>query len=116
MGKRVSKIARGRFAKTLVMRCVKEKTVGGLTKLSLTKNKRGKIVSKRAAANGKRNYQHVGLGGQLGESTQGARDAGLCSHQWQECCGESIVCEGQGIKHHPLNCNLCGRCFGMQRR
>mmetsp|Transcript_77923 Transcript_77923/g.158319 ORF Transcript_77923/g.158319 Transcript_77923/m.158319 type:complete len:126 (-) Transcript_77923:140-517(-) len=57
--KRVSKIARGRFAKALVLRGSKEKTVGGLTRDALTKNKRGKIVSKRAAANGKRRYQNI---------------------------------------------------------
>merc|ERR1719266_3004059 len=57
--KRVSKIARGRFAKALVMRGSKEKTVGGLTRDALIKNKRGKIVSKRASAAGKRHYQNI---------------------------------------------------------
>merc|ERR1740121_1743587 len=57
--KRVSKIARGRLAKALVMRGSKEKTVGGLTRDTLTKNKRGKIVSKRAAAAGKRRYKNI---------------------------------------------------------
>merc|ERR1712224_153948 len=52
--KRVSKIAHGRFARALVMRGTKEKTVGGLTRDKLMKNKRGKIVSKRASAHGKR--------------------------------------------------------------
>merc|ERR1719486_177664 len=57
--KRVSKIARGRFAKALVLRGSKEKTVGGLTKDKLTRNKRGKIVSKRASANGKRSFKNI---------------------------------------------------------
>merc|ERR1719408_894808 len=57
--KRVSKIARGRLAKALVLRGTKEKTVGGLTKEALTRNKRGKIVSKRAAANGKRAFKNI---------------------------------------------------------
>merc|ERR550514_2605062 len=57
--KRVSKIARGRYAKALVFRGSKEKTTGGLTKDSLMRNKRGKIVSKRNNAKGKRAYKNV---------------------------------------------------------
>merc|ERR1712183_638045 len=50
-----SKIAKGRLAKSSVFRGTKEKTVGGLTKDKLVKNKRGKIVSKKkSAANKKR--------------------------------------------------------------
>merc|ERR550514_158689 len=51
--KSVSKIARGRMAKALVLRGSKGKTVGGLTSKDLYKNKRGKIVSKKASAKGK---------------------------------------------------------------
>merc|ERR1712066_431040 len=57
--KRVSKVARGCFAKALVLRGSKEKTAGGLTKDALTRNKRGKIVSKRASALGKRRYKNI---------------------------------------------------------
>merc|ERR1719277_2365317 len=57
--KKVSQIARGRIAKALVFRGSKEKTVGGLTSSMLMKNKRGKIVSKRASANGKRRFQQI---------------------------------------------------------
>merc|ERR550514_2409229 len=57
--KRVTKIARGRFAKALVLRGSKEKTVGGLKKDALTRNKRGKIVSKRASAAGKRRFRNI---------------------------------------------------------
>merc|ERR1711865_370473 len=57
--KRVSKIARGPLAKSVVLRGGKEKTVGGLTKESLMKNKRGKVVSKRAAAQGKKAYRNI---------------------------------------------------------
>merc|ERR1711948_236767 len=37
----------------------KEKTVGGLTSNMLMKNKRGKIVSKRASASGKRSFKNI---------------------------------------------------------
>merc|ERR1711964_329496 len=57
--KRVSTIAKGRFAKALVFRGSKVKTVGGLKKESLMKNKRGKIVSKRANARGKQVYKQI---------------------------------------------------------
>merc|ERR1712224_94792 len=57
--KRVSKIARGRLAKAIVLKGGKEKTVGGLTKELLMRNKRGKVVSKKAAAQGKRAYRHI---------------------------------------------------------
>mmetsp|Transcript_68989 Transcript_68989/g.127121 ORF Transcript_68989/g.127121 Transcript_68989/m.127121 type:complete len:171 (+) Transcript_68989:117-629(+) len=57
--KRRSKIARGRMAKAMVMRGTKEKTVGGLTRMDLKRNKRGKIVSKKASAHGANMYKFV---------------------------------------------------------
>ena len=48
--KTVSKIARGRYAKAMVLRGTKEKTVGGLTAKDLFKNKRGKVVNKKRSA------------------------------------------------------------------
>ena len=57
--KRVTKTAKGRFAKALVFRGSKEKTVGGLKSDDLMKNKRGKVVSKRLNALGKRRYRNV---------------------------------------------------------
>merc|ERR1719440_1435101 len=57
--KRISKIARGKLAKSQVFKGRREKTSGGLTKDALMKNKRGKIVSKRASANGKRSYKQI---------------------------------------------------------
>merc|ERR1719473_2227543 len=48
--KTVSKIAKGRMAKVMVFRGSKEKTVGGMTKSALIKNKHGKVVSKKRSA------------------------------------------------------------------
>merc|ERR1712124_147670 len=45
----------GRMGKVLVFRGSKEKTVGGLTKSDLIKNKYGKIVSKKASLRAKKN-------------------------------------------------------------
>merc|ERR1712226_486914 len=53
--KKVSKIAKGRRAKAAVLKGKKAKTVGGLTADKLTKNKAGKVVSKKSSARGKKN-------------------------------------------------------------
>merc|ERR1719399_847714 len=52
--KSVSKVARGRMAKVLVLRGSKAKTVGGMTAKDLTKNKHGRVVSKKQSAQGKK--------------------------------------------------------------
>ena len=57
--KRVSKFAKGRMAKSVVFRGTKTATVGGLTKANLMRNKNGKIVSKKASANGKKAYARI---------------------------------------------------------
>merc|ERR1719453_2034212 len=57
--KRVSKIARGPLAKDTVLRGSKEKTTGGLTKAMLMRNKRGKVVSKKSNASGKRAFRNI---------------------------------------------------------
>merc|ERR1719161_941789 len=54
--KKVSKIAKGKFAKAIVFKGGKEKTVSGLKKGDLMKSKTGKIVSKKASANGKKAF------------------------------------------------------------
>jgi hypothetical protein len=57
--KRVSKVAKGslRSQRSQVFRGKKAKTAGGATKDTLTKNKRNKIVSKKASANAKKTFQ-----------------------------------------------------------
>mmetsp|Transcript_66330 Transcript_66330/g.186825 ORF Transcript_66330/g.186825 Transcript_66330/m.186825 type:complete len:102 (+) Transcript_66330:78-383(+) len=55
MKKTVSKIAKGRYAKAMVLRGSKAKTTGGLQAKDLIKNKYGKIVSKKASAATKNN-------------------------------------------------------------
>merc|ERR1719350_2751240 len=59
---KVSKIAKGKRAKSSVFRGTKSSTSGGLKKSDLTKNKNGKVVSKKASAAGKKLYQKNGLG------------------------------------------------------
>ena len=57
--KRVSMIAKGKRARTSVFHGNKTKTYTGLTKANLMKNKNGRIVSKKASANGKKAYARI---------------------------------------------------------
>merc|ERR1719369_747428 len=52
--KKVSKIARGRSRYFMVYKGKREKTVGGVKATDLTKNKYGKIVTKKRSASGKK--------------------------------------------------------------
>merc|ERR1719447_170541 len=61
MKKRKSIIARGKRAKSSVFRGTKEKTSSGLKKSDLTRNKNGKVVSKKSSARAKKAYQKNGL-------------------------------------------------------
>merc|ERR1712137_717861 len=55
--KRVCKVAKGKMQRAQVLRGSKEKTISGLTKDQLMKNKRGKIVSKKAHAVHRKLYE-----------------------------------------------------------
>ena len=52
--KRVSKVAKGKLRNVLVFRGSRERTVGGLKKGDLVKNKHGRVVSKKKLAAGNR--------------------------------------------------------------
>merc|ERR1719221_2422878 len=54
---KVSKIAKGKMARSVVWRGYKEKTLSGLKKTDLTKSSTGKIVSKKQSTNGKKHWQ-----------------------------------------------------------
>merc|ERR1711925_40916 len=54
---KVSKVAKGKRAKLSVFKGTKVKTSGGLSKADLVKSKTGKIVSKKASARAKKNFQ-----------------------------------------------------------
>merc|ERR1712224_381248 len=57
--KAVSKIAKGKLARSVVFHGTKDKTYTGLTKSDLIKNKRGKIVTKKSVAAGKKAYANI---------------------------------------------------------
>merc|ERR1712157_558473 len=54
-----SVIAKGKRGKSSVFRGTKEKTVGGLKKSDLMKNKNGKVVSKKSNAAGKKAFKNI---------------------------------------------------------
>merc|ERR1719226_444333 len=58
-GKKRYKVARGRLAKSMVLKGRHQRTTGGLKKDDLMLNKRGKAVSKKASAHGKRVFRNV---------------------------------------------------------
>merc|ERR1719145_275768 len=58
---KASKIGKGKLAKVLVFKGAREKTVGGLTKATLTKSKTGKIVSKKASDRAKKAFAKSAL-------------------------------------------------------
>merc|ERR1712224_994406 len=59
MKKAGSKIAKGVRARSVVFLGYKIKTYTGLTKSDLMKNKRGKIVTKKSSAAGKKSYSNI---------------------------------------------------------
>merc|ERR1719504_524912 len=69
-----SVIAKGKRAKSSVFRGTKAKTSGGLKKSDLTKNRNGKVVSKKASEAGKKNYKRNGLA-KFTKAVQAARKA-----------------------------------------
>merc|ERR1712066_406205 len=60
--KRVSKIAKGKRAKSSVFRGSKGKTYTGLKKSDLMKNKNGKVVTKKQHARGLKNKWAIACG------------------------------------------------------
>merc|ERR1711904_726157 len=61
MGKKktVSKIAKGKYSKSVVLRGGKEKTYTGLKKSDLMKNKKGKVATKKQHAAGKKAFKLI---------------------------------------------------------
>merc|ERR1719231_822312 len=86
--KSVSKIARGRLAKVMVLRGSKAKTVGGMTAKDLVKNKNGSVVSKNVCL-----CQEVPMDSGRHQGTQGFEDHWLRCHQE----GHTSVCKGKGV-------------------
>merc|ERR1719414_8000 len=98
--KRVSVVARGKFARAAVFRGRKAKTVGGLTKETLMKSKSGKIVSKAASARGKKLYAQSALKKWI-DAVQQARKllgiTGFCAVNGKTAQGKALYAKVKAI-------------------
>merc|ERR1711939_3489 len=87
---KVSKIAKGKRAKSSVFRGTKVKTVGGLKKENLTKNKYGKVVSKKASANAKKGASYKwAIAVQKGRKALGVK--GFCAIGGKSSQGQALL-------------------------
>merc|ERR1739844_705636 len=98
--KRASVIARGKYARAAVFKGKKTKTVGGLTKDTLTKSKSGKIVSKAASARGKKLFAQSALK-QWCDATKQARKqlgiTGFCAVGGKTAQGKALCAKAKAI-------------------
>merc|ERR1739844_130457 len=98
--KKVSVIARSKYARAAVFKGRKAKTTGGLTKDTLTKSKSGKIVSKAASARGKKAFATSALK-KWGVATLQARKAlgitGFCPVGGKTAQGKALYAKTKAI-------------------
>merc|ERR1712105_352266 len=98
MGKRKamkkSVIAKGKRAKSSVFRGNKAKTSGGLKKSDLVRSKTGKIVSRKASENAKKNYKKHGIEKWI-NATKAARKSldikGFCPVGGKSAKGQALL-------------------------
>merc|ERR1719226_157143 len=98
--KKVSIIARGKLAKVAVFKGKKEKTVGGLTKETLTKSKSGKIVSKAASARAKKNWAQSALKKWIDAVKQARKQLGVtgfCAVNGKTSQGKAVYAKAKAI-------------------
>merc|ERR1719463_461071 len=98
--KRTSIIAKGKLGKALVFRGTKQKTSGGLTKDTLTKNKAGKIVSKSKSARGKKNWANSALKRWLDAVKQARKElkvTGFCAVNGKTATGREVYAKAKAI-------------------
>merc|ERR1712061_546299 len=91
--KRGKKIATGKLAKVLVLKGRHQKTVGGLTAKDLTKNKDGRVVSKKRSSQGKNNA--------WAKATKAARKAlgikGFCPVGGKTAQGKALYAKAKSL-------------------
>merc|ERR1712241_376989 len=98
--KKASIIARGRLAKVAVFKGKKAKTVGGLTKETLIKNKSGKVVSKARSAQAKKRYASSPLKKFIDALKQARKELGIigfCAVNGKMAQGEALYAKAKAI-------------------
>merc|ERR1711881_590764 len=91
--KRVSKIGRGRLAKAMVFKGSKAKTVGGLTKGMITRNKHGRYVSKKKSARGKKNAWMKAVA----RARRALKVKGFCPVGGKSAAGKRLLAKARGF-------------------
>merc|ERR1712087_901861 len=98
--KKVSVVAKGKLAKVAVFKGNRVKTVGGLTKATLTKSRSGKIASKAASARGKKAWASSALK-KWGDACKQARKAlgikGFCPVGGKTAQGKALYAKTKAI-------------------
>merc|ERR1712112_748207 len=98
--KKVSIVAKGKRAKSSVFRGTKQKTSGGLKKSDLVRNKRGKVVSRKASERAKKAYAKSGLA-KFANATKAARKAlgikGFCPIGGKTAKGQALLKKVQSL-------------------
>ena len=96
--KRVSTIAKGKRGKNAVFRGTKVKTQGGLTKDKLTKNKSGKVVGKKAHANGLKNYKRIsGWNAAVSKARKALGIKGFCAVNGKKGQGKALYAKAKSL-------------------
>merc|ERR1712083_599939 len=98
--KKVSKIARGKYARSVVFRGSKAKTASGMTKDRLDRNKRGKIVSKKASAHAKKRWATSPLKKWLDAVNQARKQLGVkgfCAVGGKTAQGKALYAKAKSI-------------------
>merc|ERR1712113_731493 len=98
MAMKKSVIAKGKRGKASVFRGSKVKTVGGLKKSDLKKNKQGKVVSVKASNNGKKAFKRISA---WLAATQEARKAlgikGFCAIGGKTAKGKAFLAKARSF-------------------
>merc|ERR1719223_2414355 len=97
MKRTVSKIAKGKRARSSVFRGSKEKTMGGLTKEKLQKNKLGKVVSKAASIASKKAYKGSKLEAWVKATTAARKALGFTVVGGKTSQGKALYAKAKSI-------------------
>merc|ERR1712083_240251 len=98
--KKVSVIAKGKHARAAVFKGSKAKTASGMTKDALTKSKRGRIVSKKRSARGKKNWEGSALKKWIDACKQARKQLGVtgfCAVGGKTAQGKALYAKTKSI-------------------
>merc|ERR1712048_1482500 len=93
-----SVIAKGKRSKSSVFRGTKVKTVGGLKKADLMKNKNGKVVSKKSSAAGKKAFKNIkGWTAAVNKARKALGIKGFCAVGGKSAKGQALYKKAKSL-------------------